>query len=186
MPLPGCPPVLAPPSLEYSASGHGPAAHTHHSMPSAPLPLSGLSTSWPLSKALPLPTDQRCFPRGTDPDPGLPHDSSSHYQCHSQHAGDQQSDPYQCSGTGKCSKSGLRGWWSWGSWLGRGEDLAFCPVRETHVGYRAAAYSFCSSSLLACFRGRRGGGRRHSAPAVLILVGRFYSHTFPLCGPASS
>lgn len=126
--------------------------------PQPPLPLSGLSTSWPLSKALPLPTDQRCFPRGTDPDPGLPHDSSSHYQCHSQHAGDQQSDPHQCSGTGKCSKPGLRGGWSWGSWLGRGEDLAFGPVRETQVGYRAAAYSFCSSSLLACFRGVEGGG----------------------------
>uniref|UniRef100_A0A8C4LI10 POU class 6 homeobox 1 n=1 Tax=Equus asinus asinus TaxID=83772 RepID=A0A8C4LI10_EQUAS len=44
--------------------------------------------------------DQCCFPRGTDPDPGLPHHNSSHCQRHSQHAGDQQSDPHQRSGTG--------------------------------------------------------------------------------------
>uniref|UniRef100_A0A8C2LNH1 POU domain, class 6, transcription factor 1 n=1 Tax=Cricetulus griseus TaxID=10029 RepID=A0A8C2LNH1_CRIGR len=49
--------------------------------------------------------DQCCLPRGTDPDPGFPHYRSSHYQRHSQHARDQQSDPHQCSGTGYWSTS---------------------------------------------------------------------------------
>uniref|UniRef100_A0A452RL90 POU class 6 homeobox 1 n=1 Tax=Ursus americanus TaxID=9643 RepID=A0A452RL90_URSAM len=49
--------------------------------------------------------DQCCFPRGTDPDPRLPHYHSGHCQRHSQHAGDQQSDPHQRSGTGYWSTS---------------------------------------------------------------------------------
>lgn len=60
----------------------------------------------PLSKALPPPTDQCCLPRGTDPDPGLPHHNSGHCQRHSQHARDQQSDSHQRSGSGKWSKPG--------------------------------------------------------------------------------
>uniref|UniRef100_H0W4E5 POU class 6 homeobox 1 n=1 Tax=Cavia porcellus TaxID=10141 RepID=H0W4E5_CAVPO len=49
--------------------------------------------------------DQRCFSRGTDPDPGLPYYNSGYYQRHPQHAGDQQSDPHQCSGTGHWNTS---------------------------------------------------------------------------------
>uniref|UniRef100_A0A4W2ENN3 POU class 6 homeobox 1 n=1 Tax=Bos indicus x Bos taurus TaxID=30522 RepID=A0A4W2ENN3_BOBOX len=49
---------------------------------------------------------QCCLPRGTDPDPGLPHHNSGHCQRHSQHARDQQSDSHQRSGSGKWSKPG--------------------------------------------------------------------------------
>lgn len=74
----------------------------------------------PLSKALPPPTDQCCLPRGTDPDPGLPHHSSVIANAIPSMPG--ISSQILTSAQGQASgQSQVEGWGSWRCWLwGRG------------------------------------------------------------------
>uniref|UniRef100_A0ABI7ZMU6 POU class 6 homeobox 1 n=1 Tax=Felis catus TaxID=9685 RepID=A0ABI7ZMU6_FELCA len=101
------PDAVPDPAAAADHAGHSTAAHRCHRY--CPRPQASGHPPTDHRPACRLRTESRnyqcCFPRGTDPDPRLPHYHSGHCQRHSQHARDQQSDPHQRSGTGYWSTS---------------------------------------------------------------------------------